>query len=100
MHAQSVNIDSLKKIVQQEKKDSSYLKALYLIAQDAGYRNTDEGEKLAIEAVKFAQQLKWKKGLASSLMVLGSIYDEAGKYNEALTQYEQALQIRKELNDK
>lgn len=94
-------IDSLQNVLKIVKEDTSTVRALYRIAIQ--YYNTgaySKADSIAQQAVKLAEKLNFKKGIAPSLNLIGTISKNQGNYSKALDSYFKALKIDEELKDK
>ena len=95
--AQDRKIDSLLSRLNTDKADTNKVKDLYRLCNE--YRLTGDyetGLTYGKQAVSLAQNLKFKRGVASSYNNMGIIYMFQNNFAEAMTCYESALKIYKE----
>ena len=100
--AQTPEIDSLLTVISTAKEDTNKVNALNLLSEKSGWRmgNYDTAFYYAENAKQLAEKLKFKKGIADSKNNIGIIYDDQGKYPEALKNHFASLKIREEIGDK
>jgi signal transduction histidine kinase len=93
-YSQNIAVDSLKKIVQQQKEDTSKVNALNILAQTLVNQNDfSEGYEVASRALKLAEEIKYTIGKGKALQCMGSCLELQGKYVEARKLYANALQV-------
>ncbi|HTF03547.1 MAG TPA: SpoIIE family protein phosphatase [Bacteroidia bacterium] len=91
------NLDSLKTVVEKmDDTDSSKVHILNQIAWDVSYINLDSGLVIANRSVTLARNLGYKKGEAEALNVLGTIYADMGRYEQAIDAHFQSIRLRDE----
>jgi two-component system, NtrC family, sensor kinase len=99
-NSQNKTIDSLKKVLATEKKDTNKVNTLNLLsysyADKKEYANTSQ---MANEALSLAIKLNFKNGIANAYLNLGLAYDILKNYIIELDYYNKALLIYKEIND-
>jgi tetratricopeptide (TPR) repeat protein len=97
--SQSGNADSLGSLVSRSKPDTNKVKLLNQFCQQ--YRNTQPAEflRLAAEALRLAEKLKYKRGIAGSLANVGNAYYEKADYDSALFYHLKSLRVKEELGD-
>jgi serine phosphatase RsbU (regulator of sigma subunit) len=99
--AQNKKIDSLQNFLKTAKEDTLKVNSLNLLAQQ--YINVgtySRGDTLTQQAMKLAERLNFKKGIADSYSTLGGSLSYQGRNYDALKNYFTSLKIRKELGDK
>ena len=99
--AQNKNIDSLLVRIKNDKQDT--VKVIDLIKLSREYLNAGLYDKAFLYgnvALQMSQQLDFKKGIANSYGVAGSVYSNKRDFTKALDYYFKALAIRKEINDR
>jgi len=98
--AQAPVIDSLLGALKTSKADTSKVNILFSLS-DKLWRigEMDTAMVLAKEGVALAENLNYKKGLASCMASVGLIHWQKGNYPEGLTCQLKALKIREGLND-
>ncbi|MGE0568835.1 MAG: tetratricopeptide repeat protein [Bacteroidia bacterium] len=93
-------IDSLNKVIQSSKNDSSRIDALNKLASRYNYNNPDTSKIISRTAYQLAKKIKYSKGIADSWHVLASSHEVQSLYDSAIFYQEKALEIRKKINDK
>ncbi|MCS6809011.1 MAG: adenylate/guanylate cyclase domain-containing protein [Bacteroidota bacterium] len=93
--------DSVRRIVQNERKDTAYIHALnalgyYMCRITAQY---DSALTLAKKAQMFSAELNYARGEAAAYNVMGSIFLQQGNPSEALKLFQRSQEIYKRLND-
>jgi tetratricopeptide (TPR) repeat protein len=99
--AQTPAIDSLKTLLAKEKIDTTRVNLMNGISWN--YINLGEyisAMKHAEKAKALAQKIKFKNGLAGSLLNIGVIHDYQGNMPEALENYSASLKIYKQTGNK
>ncbi|MBK5285990.1 MAG: histidine kinase, partial [Bacteroidia bacterium] len=98
--AQQSNIDSLLTLLKKDKEDTAKVTRLNKISE-AYWRNSsnDSATASAKAALKLAQQLNFKKGIASAYRNIGWAVG-ANDYSKGLDYFLKALKISEELGDK
>ena len=79
--------------------DTTRVKILNDLGWEMMYSHPDSSALLTTKALVISEKYNWKKGMAESLNLLGSLNRMKGLYNETLDQYIRALNLRKEIND-
>ena len=101
--AQQMNIDSLKSLLMQSKKDTGRVRLLYSLCTAHDYsgshRNIDSGVYYANESLLLARILKDKKGEVFAISYLAAISREKNDYVGFLQAIRQALSISEEIKD-
>lgn len=92
--------DSLLVELPKAKADTSKVKILSKISTELYQANPDEGLKYAKEALKLAEKLPWREGIAYAKLSIGRIYWRMGNFNEALNYHFQSLALWKEIDNK
>ncbi len=95
--AQNRKADSLLSRIKTDKNDTNKVKDLFRLCNE--YRLTGDyetGLTYGKQAVSLAQDLKFKRGIASSYNNMGIIYMFQNNFADAMTCYESALKIYKE----
>jgi tetratricopeptide (TPR) repeat protein len=98
--AQNKNIDSLLILLRTDKQDTNKVIHYYILCR--GYvqiGDYDIAMYYANSALILAQQLNFKKGIATCYNITGIIYMNQGNYSDALALYSKALEISEELKD-
>ncbi|OFY87021.1 MAG: hypothetical protein A3F72_06060 [Bacteroidetes bacterium RIFCSPLOWO2_12_FULL_35_15] len=94
-------IDSLRILLQNEKEDT--VKVNYLNELASGYENIDSYDTALIyayQALRLAQQLKFKKGTSKAYTLLGNTNMAKCNYDKALENHLAAWKINEEMGDK
>ncbi|MBL7902337.1 MAG: tetratricopeptide repeat protein [Bacteroidia bacterium] len=97
--SQNTKIDSLKGLIRPIKKDSSFTKTLFRLAD--AYETVGENDsaiKYLNAAIFIGQEINYKRIIASSNTLLGRIHLEERQYLAAKDCYIKALAIDEELN--
>ncbi len=79
--------------------DTNYINKILTQAVALENNNQDSALLLAEEAYKLSQKIDYKKGLGSSFMRMGSIYNTLGRNDTALLYMRNAYQIRKSIKE-
>lgn len=98
--AQQKVIDSLLRILPETKQDTNRVNILNKLAAKYYPIDPDEGIKYGQQALKLAETLRWKKGIASAYNKLGINHKVKGDYPKAIEWYTKALALFTELGDK
>ena len=99
--AQNRAIDSLLKVLNRVKEDTSKVKILNDLSKE--FLQNEEylsSRKYADEALALSIKIGFKKGKADALNLFGNIYDNQGNYSEALKEYFISLKIREVIGDR
>ena len=100
LFSQNNEIDSLKNIVQENKKDSISVNALIELSKV--YLKKDNIKKSLVyakEALKIANQIGFKKGIAFSHKQVGMAYYYQGNFLDVFDSWEQSLKIFETIQD-
>ena len=92
-HSQSVSkkTDSLKRVIQNSKDDTSEVKNLLELSGMLSCDDTVNKIKFATEALHLAEKLNWNKGKTNADMKLGDIYESCTKNHLLSIQYFQEV---------
>ncbi len=96
----SDDIDSLKKIIASNATDTIRINALNALSKAYFNDNPDTSVTIAMSSKKLAEQAKYKTGLALALKNIGIGYYLQGKYKEAIINWQEALDLYKQIGDK
>ena len=80
----SINIDSLKNVVEKMPNDSIKVAVFYKIAVGSYRTNPEQTYKFAKKSLKLAKELDIKTEIAKSFHILGIFYAERGDLRRAL----------------
>lgn len=80
--------DSLRLFLNREPKDSAYIIELNKLAFSCLRSSPEDGRELATNAITFARQVNFKRGLARALDITGSSFWVVGDYESALKYYQ------------
>ena len=98
-NAQTGNPDSIKHLLQNDKKDKSRVLHLADLSYEYLESKPDTTMTLALEALTLANRIGFLKGKAASLNRIGNVYSGSGNYTKAMEVYLQALKINEEINN-
>lgn len=98
--AQTRQIDSLKALLNNAPKDTTYVNNMLVLSKSFVNIDPDEALSYGFDAKYVAQKLKYKPGIALALKHIGIAYFSKGLYIEALQHYEQALAAYEAIGDK
>ncbi len=93
-------IDSLLTELPKQKADTDKVKIVGSVAKVYLNMDLDKALKFARQALELAEQIQWKKGIASANSVLGTYHSSRSEYAEALTCYQKARGLYEEIGDK
>jgi serine phosphatase RsbU (regulator of sigma subunit)/tetratricopeptide (TPR) repeat protein len=97
----SQNLDSLRQVLQNEKRDTVLINAWNAVGRSYILKaNYVRADSLSHRALKLSQKIKFEKGLFNSFTNIGVLCYYQGKLPEALTNYLEALKIAEKRNDK
>ncbi|HXL54897.1 MAG TPA: tetratricopeptide repeat protein, partial [Chitinophagaceae bacterium] len=96
-NAQNTKIDSLQNLLSTAKEDTNKVNILYKISEECA---EEDILKYAIPALKLAEKLNFKKGIADASNNVGYAYAGFGNVSRALEYYYKSLKIREEIRDK
>ncbi|WP_339666988.1 tetratricopeptide repeat protein [Maribacter arcticus] len=85
--AQDLQIDSLKSIIKENKKDTTNVNALLDISNILSKSDTLESKNYALKAIDLAEELDYKKGQAYGYKNLGLLLYAKGELNKELVDY-------------
>ncbi|MBN4052185.1 tetratricopeptide repeat protein [Sphingobacteriaceae bacterium AH-315-L07] len=92
--------DSLKAELTKAKDDTTRINLLNTLGWQLMYQNPDSAIVLVKQALKLAERIGHKKGIAKANNSLGAYYSFIGNYPLSLSHNSIALDLRKQLNDK
>ena len=98
--AQKNRIDSLQTLLKKDKEDTSKVNHLNYLGWELMNSSPDTAMIIIRQSLSLSEKLQWKKGMASSLGMLGVYYYHKANYPEALEYYLKALRVAEELGDK
>jgi len=98
--AQQEKIDSLQKVLQTAKHDTDKINTLNSLAWFLQHSEPAKGIDYAERALKLAEQIDFKSGMANACHALGSIKANVGDYDQALAFFAKDLSITTKLSDK
>ncbi len=99
-HGQNREVDSLYKALAADKQDSN--KAYVLINLSSFYYRTgnySKSDSFTSIALKFSQQINFKRGQCLSYLNMGSVCRDQGNYADAIKDESKALEFAEELHD-
>jgi signal transduction histidine kinase len=98
---QNINIDSLQKVLQTQKEDTSIINTLNALSIGLSLKGDyNNAMKYATQALTRAEKANFKKGKANAYYSIGAVYKVQFNYTEAFKNYFTALKIIKETGDK
>ncbi|NNK75548.1 MAG: tetratricopeptide repeat-containing sensor histidine kinase [Maribacter sp.] len=107
VHAQLTKRDSLEQRIENYRakhnfnpKDSLYIDLLNNLASEMRYYKSDSLLMLSQEALKFSKDASHEYGQCKSLVGIGDFYTDKGDFDQAISYYQKALIIAKQLDDK
>lgn len=94
-------IDSLRKIIP-TKKDDDTMKILQMnsLAFEYSYIDLDSGKRIALEALKLAEAIDYKRGKAGIYNTIGTIYHDQANYQKAVECFTTARKFSEKVNNK
>ncbi len=102
--AQNKTVDSLLTVLKTVKADTTKVDILNELAKFDGYQsgNFEKCLQYTQQAKTIAEQTDppYKKGIASSINIIGNIYYTQSNYSQALNYYTAALKIQEEIENK
>jgi two-component system, NtrC family, sensor kinase len=99
--AQNNIIDSLQKVLQNQKEDTTKVKTLNRLSWQFQYNNDQKTAKNYAEAaLSLAEKINYKKGKCAAYSRLGLIYQSQENYGDALKNLLTALTLYQEIGDK
>ena len=82
------------------KANRNLARANLMMASLRNHQNDPEGTSEFVEkALPFYQEGGYRKELSTALSILGHAYDQAGKYNLAISTFQQQLDLAKQVDD-
>lgn len=91
--------DSLKLLLQKEKRDSSRVLLLGNLGASYVFEKPEVGLSYAQQGLELARSIKYKSGEAICLNILGALYRMTGNYTTGINYHLNALKIYEQLND-
>ena len=98
--AQNHSIDSLKVLLKKSTEDTNKVSLLDVIGSHYQISSPDIAMMYANQELKLSEQLNFKKGIAQSYLLIGTINQYRDLYEEALKYYLLSLEISKQISDK
>lgn len=99
-YSQNIEIDSLKKLLSVEKKDSVKVNILLGLSQEFFSSGPEEAINYATQARDLADKINYTDGKARAYKFIGIAYYMQGNFLASIDNYEQSLAIFRELDDK
>ena len=96
---QSKETNKLVQLLKAETRDTVQVQLLEKIARTYSLSRPDSALIMAQKGLKLARKIKYLKGEAACLNVVGSILGNMGNYAKALETHLQVLKIRESIND-
>ena len=96
--AQSVKIDSLKRLLEQPQEDSNRVTLLWKLAEQYRYFKPDTTIELAQKAQLLATRIKYTEGESRSYAIMATGQYLIGNYTASLNNYMQKLKIEEKRN--
>jgi adenylate cyclase len=97
---QTRQIDSMKALLKTQPKDTTYVNTLLALSKSHFNIDPVESIRYGYDAKHYAEELKFKPGIALAYKNIGIAYFNQGKYIEALQQYELSLSAYEAIGDK
>ena len=97
--AQQQKIDSLLKVLENTKVDTTRVTLLHRISKEYLLTNSYKVIEYEKQGLILSKKIGYKKGQSICLHTLGQAYDNIGKFDTALVFYEKRLMLAKELKD-
>ena len=97
--AQTNTIDSLKRLLQNEKQDTSRVMQLYRLSTNYMYSKPDTALLLAQQSLSLSNKIGFAKGEALSINQIGTVFTSTGNYLKALQLHLKALKIAETSQD-
>lgn len=98
--AKANKIDSLRNELKKSTNDTASINILNDLILESRKINREQALNYSDIALKLAAKTGFRKGEATSYLMLGSVYYDNGNFKTALECYFKSLTIRKELDDK
>jgi class 3 adenylate cyclase/Tfp pilus assembly protein PilF len=80
-------------------EDTVRVNILNKLSKEFEFREPEKSFRYAEEAVRLAEEIDYKEGLAYGYMNIGNYYTEQGAYDNAIKYFEYSLDIYKKLGD-
>ncbi len=93
-------IDSLKNIINRQRKDTTEVHAFIRLSDIYNYRNIDSAIAYIQQGLLLARQLNYAKGEANCYIWLGASESNTGNYSQSILHIYDALRIYEKLHDK
>jgi len=94
------NYEQAIRLAQYYKANRNLARANLMMASLRNHQNDPEGTREFVEkALPFYQEGGYRKELSTALSILGHAYDQAGKYNLAISTFQQQLDLAKQVDD-
>lgn len=100
IQSQDVQIDSLKRIIEQSPGDTSKVNSMLVLSGKLCRVNPIEAVGIATEAKNLAEQINFDKGLAYALKAIGMAYYFQSDYTNVLVFWQLSLERFKSIDDK
>ncbi len=98
--SQNREIDSLKKIIETSKEDTSKVNALNTLCKTAFYNNYyDTAYRYSLISKSLSQKIGYKKGLGNAYNIIANIFFYQGNYYKSLENNIESLKIREVLGN-
>ncbi len=98
-NAQTNKTDSLKQLLQNEKKDTNRVLTLVRLGRVYLDSKPDTSLLLGIQGLSLSQQIGFARSEAACLGAMADAYDNLGNYPKALENYFRALKINESINN-
>ncbi len=98
--AQSLKIDSIKKVISGKQEDSTKVNSLLSLSKEFFSISPQETINYAVTARNLAQKLDFKNGLANAYKNIGIAYYTLGNYVGSIENYDHSLAVFDSLKDK
>ncbi|MBI3501377.1 MAG: tetratricopeptide repeat protein [Bacteroidetes bacterium] len=99
LFSQQKKIDSLEKLLSAAKKDTNKVNILNTLCWEYYNNGSEKSLEYGKEALKLAEQLNYKRGMARSNVRIGIVQWAKGQYPEALDSYFKAIKIYEAMGD-
>jgi tetratricopeptide (TPR) repeat protein len=100
-YSQNKTIDSLKKILQTQKEDTSKVNTLYALSEE--FRNKERDYTMAmkyvLDGLSLSDKIGFNKGRGIAYLIMGQVIDDQGLYQESNKYLDTALNIFQKIND-
>ena len=98
--AQSLQIDSIRKVISGQKEDSAKVNSLLSLGKEFSSISPQETINYATTARDLAQKIDFKSGLAYAYKYIGIAYYTLGNYVGSIENYDRSLAVFDSLKDK